>query len=223
MSDPISSYKAQLRQRCRAIRKSLGEEKRSQASLAICERIERWNIFRVSETVLTYMPIRAEVDLTPLLELYPQKRWVLPRILPEQDHHMIFHSYDARYLVRHPFGMQEPAPHLPVILPEEIDLTLVPGLAFDRCGWRLGYGGGYYDRFLRGFQGIRAGIVFDVFLLDEVPHSALDVPMHWVVTDKGCIATGVEKHLVQPVDDKAIKPRTPRKTAGRVRQEREEN
>ena len=91
---------------------------------------------------------------------------------------MVFHRYDARYLIRHPFGMEEPASHLPVILPEEIELTLVPGLAFDRFGWRLGYGGGYYDRFLKGFQGIRAGITFDALLLDEIPHSALDVP--WI-------------------------------------------
>ena len=201
MSDLIYSQKTQLRQHCRSIRKSLGEEKRSQASVAICERIERWNIFRESKTVLTYMPIKSEVDLTSLLEHHPQKRWVLPRILPEEDHRIVFHRYEARYLVRHPFGMEEPAPHLPVILPEEIELALVPGLAFDRYGWRLGYGGGYYDRFLRGFQGSRVGIAFDVLLLEEVPHSALDVPMHWVITDKGCIATGVEKHPEQPVDE----------------------
>lgn len=200
MSDLLSSHKTQLRQHCRAIRKSLGEERRSQASLAICERIEKWNIFRESETVLTYMPIQSEVDLTPLLERHTQKRWILPRILPKEDHRIVFHRYDARYLIRHPFGMEEPASHLPVILPEEIELTLVPGLAFDRFGWRLGYGGGYYDRFLKGFQGIRAGITFDALLLDEIPHSALDVPMDWVITDQRCIATGVEKHPGQPVD-----------------------
>ena len=110
---------------------------------------------------------------------------------------MVFHRYDGRYLVRHPFGMEEPAPHLPVILPEEIELTLVPGLAFDRCGWRLGYGGGYYDRFLRGFPGIRAGITFAILLLEEVPHSTLDVPMHWVITEQEQIATSAATSLIR--------------------------
>jgi 5-formyltetrahydrofolate cyclo-ligase len=67
MSDSIFLDKTQLRQKCRAIRKSLGEEMRFQASRAICRTIESWSIFRESETILTYMPIKSEVDLTPLL------------------------------------------------------------------------------------------------------------------------------------------------------------
>jgi 5-formyltetrahydrofolate cyclo-ligase len=70
-----------------------------------------------------------------------------------------------------------------MIAPEEIGLVLVPGLAFDRHGWRLGYGGGYFDRFLKNFRGISAGIVLGALLLDEIPHTALDVPMRWIVTE----------------------------------------
>jgi len=103
---------------------------------------------------------------------------------------MVFHLYDAGHLVRHPFGMQEPASHLPVVLPEEIQLALVPGLAFDRSGWRLGYGGGYYDRFLKGFPGISAGIVFQALLLEQVPHSLLDIPMLWIISEQARLATG---------------------------------
>jgi 5-formyltetrahydrofolate cyclo-ligase len=84
--------------------------------------------------------------------------------------------------------MDEPASDLPVISSEEIQLTLVPGLAFDRYGWRIGYGGGYYDRFLRNFNGLSVGIVFRLLLLDEVPHSTLDVPMNWIITEQECIA-----------------------------------
>ena len=183
MQESISEQKSRLRQHCRALRKSLGEETRTRASLAICARVENWNLFQQSRTVLTYMPIKSEVDLTPLLERYPQKRWVLPRILPEDGHLMFFHPYDAHRLVRHPFGMAEPAADSPIVAPEEIDLALVPGLAFDRHGWRLGYGGGYFDRFLKEFSGVSAGIVFQALLLDSIPHTALDIPMQWVVTE----------------------------------------
>ncbi len=189
MTDLISIQKAELRKQCRRIRRSLGEQERARASLAVCHAIESWDAFQSSETILTYMPIHSEVDLTPLLAHSPCKRWALPRILPEEDHRMVFHPYDARHLVKHPFGMQEPASGLPVILPEEIQLALVPGLAFDRSGWRLGYGGGYYDRFLKGFPGIGAGIVFHALLLAEVPHSLLDIPMQWIVSEQGRVAT----------------------------------
>jgi 5-formyltetrahydrofolate cyclo-ligase len=188
MTDLISIQKAELRRQCRMVRRSLEEQERARASLAICHLIESWDVFQTSETILTYMPIHSEADLSPLLEHSPLKRWCLPRILPEEDHRMVFHLYNAAQLVKHPFGMQEPVPHLPIVLPEEIQLALVPGLAFDRSGWRLGYGGGYYDRFLTEFHGISAGIVFQALLLDEVPHSLLDVPMHWITSEQNCLS-----------------------------------
>ena len=190
MTTSISEQKSQLRQHCRALRKFMGEEIRNAASLFICERIENWPVFQQSETILTYMPIKSEADLTPLVERCPQKRWVLPRIIPEEGHRMVFHPYDAGRLVRHPFGMAEPASDSPMVAPEEIQLALVPGLAFDRHGRRLGYGGGYYDRFLRGFNGVSAGIVFHALLLDDVPHTPLDVPMGWIITEQGLLAAG---------------------------------
>lgn len=189
MSCPVATQKSQLRQSCRLLRKSLGEAARAQAGAAICRQIENWRLFRGSETILTYMPIKSEVDLTPLLFSHPQKRWLLPRILPGESHRMVFHPYDAGRLIVHPFGMAEPAPDLPVIPPGEIQLALVPGLAFDRFGWRLGYGGGYYDRFLAEFRGISAGIVFQALLLEQVPHTVLDVPMHWVISEQARIVT----------------------------------
>jgi 5-formyltetrahydrofolate cyclo-ligase len=189
MSKLIFEQKFGLRQECRAIRKSLCEETRARASLAICERLENWDIFQQSETVLTYMPIKSEANLTLLLGRCPQKRWILPRIIPEEDHRMVFQPYDANRLVRHPFGMAEPAPDLPVISPEEIQLALVPGLAFDRHGWRLGYGGGYFDRFLKAFKGVSVGVVFQTLLLDQVPHGRFDVPMQWIITENELLMT----------------------------------
>lgn len=188
MTDLIAEQKSQLRKDCRTARKELGEDARARASLAICGHIESWSLFQQSRTVLTYMPIRFEADLTPLLAHQPHKHWVLPRILPAENGRMEFHIYDADRLVRHQFGMLEPAPDAPVIAEEEIELTLVPGLAYDRLGYRLGYGGGYYDRFLSRFGGVSAGIVFQALWLDLLPHSGYDVPVKWIVTEQGIIA-----------------------------------
>lgn len=129
--------------------------------------------------------MRTEVDLRSLLIDFPEKRWLLPRILPGEDGRMVFHPYDPQNLVVHSFGMAEPAPHLPQVPPLEIQLVLVPGLAFDRCGWRLGYGGGYFDRFLQDLAGVSIGVVFEELLLDALPHGEYDVAMQWLVTEEG--------------------------------------
>lgn len=187
--EEISQNKKQLREHCLAIRKSLGADTRAEASLSICRNIESWGVFQQSQIILTYMPIKSEADPTPLLKLYPQKRWVIPRIIPEEDHRMVFHPYDPNHLVRHPFGMAEPASDLPVIQPEEIELTLAPGLAFDRHGFRLGYGGGYFDRFLENLKGVSVGFTFHALLLDTIPHAMHDIPMYWIVTERELFKT----------------------------------
>ena len=128
----VTELKRQLRRSCRQIRKELGEETCQQRSLSICGWIESWPVFQRTSVILAYMPISGEVDLTPLMDHQPQKHWVLPRIIPEENHRMVFHPYDARRLVLHPFGMAEPAPDLPIIPSSKVQLALVPGLAFDR-------------------------------------------------------------------------------------------
>jgi 5-formyltetrahydrofolate cyclo-ligase len=185
MPEPAPDPKQQLRQQCRALRRELGGEHRQRASRSICEHLAAWAIFQRAETVLTYMPIKAEVDLRPLLEQFPAKRWALPRIVPEENHRMDFHPYHPQQLVIHPFGMAEPAADLPLIPAEEIQLVLVPGLAYDRQGWRLGYGGGYYDRFLASFGGISAGVTYQALVLESIPHHKHDVAVGWVVTEQG--------------------------------------
>jgi 5-formyltetrahydrofolate cyclo-ligase len=183
----IAEQKHQLRLACRKIRQELGGVARHQASMSICAHIESWSVFERSSLILAYMPTKDEVDLTSLLARHPEKHWVLPRILPDENHRIVFHLYDCDRLFRHPFGMQEPAPDLPVIPSSDIHLALVPGLAFDYAGRRLGYGGGYFDRFLCDFTGISLGITFHALLLDQLPRCEHDQPVQWIVTELGII------------------------------------
>jgi 5-formyltetrahydrofolate cyclo-ligase len=188
----ISEQKQHLRHQCKVVRRELGDETRRHASQAICARLATWDVFRASNIILTYMRIGTEVDLRPLLADFPKKRWLLPRIIPGEDGCMVFHPYDPHNLILHSFGMANPAPHLRQVSPAEIQLVLVPGLAFDRSGWRLGYGGGYFDRFLMDFGGVSAGVVFQTLLLDALPHGEYDIPMQWLVTEDTLIK-GIEK------------------------------
>jgi 5-formyltetrahydrofolate cyclo-ligase len=162
-------------------------EIRYQASAAICQHIESWRDYQESNTVLTYMAMRSEIDLSALFNRYPQKTWAIPRIRAGAQ--MIFHAYDPLKMIKHAYGMLEPDPDCPEISSEAIQLALVPGLAFDGDGWRLGYGGGFYDRFLSGFKGISAGITYQALFLTQVPHDQHDIPMHFVITEIGVSLT----------------------------------
>lgn len=168
----------------------MGEYLRTSRSISICSNIENWNIFQESKSILSYMPIKGEVDLRALFLHCPEKRWVLPRILPGENHDMAFHLLEIDRLVIHPFGMAEPASTQAFIPADEIELVLVPGLAFDMSGWRLGYGGGYFDRFLGKFKGISLGVTYHALLVKELPHDAYDITVQWIATEVGIQTTG---------------------------------
>lgn len=185
MTDPLTQQKENIRKQCRQIRSAMNKLILQRYCQEICAAIENWYIFKNAEVILTYMPIKSEVNLRPLIDDYPHKKWVLPRIIPEADHRLALHRYMPDQLNRHPFGMDEPSAGLPMIAPSDIELALIPGLAYDRAGWRLGYGGGYYDRLLTDFPGYRVGAVFQALLFDQLPHGGFDQQMDWVVTEDG--------------------------------------
>jgi 5-formyltetrahydrofolate cyclo-ligase len=148
------------------------------ASIALCERLSRF--LPPASCILTYLAFRNEPDLSPLFDLLPDVRWTVPRIV--RGSRLVIHPYDPARLVRHRFGMLEPAADLPVVDPAALDVALVPGVAFDQHGGRLGFGGGYYDRFLPATPALRVGIAFDQCVADELPCGEHDQWMDWVAT-----------------------------------------
>ena len=109
------------------------------------------------------------------------KQIALPRMLPE--HRMDALVYDpARPLVQNKFGLWEPDLACPAIAPEQIDLVLVPALCYDRQRYRLGMGGGYYDRWLEHYHGITVGLCRAALLTDRLPTEPHDHPVDWVLT-----------------------------------------
>ena len=187
MKEPDFNDKQRLRYLSKQIRRSLTPDFRHQASLLICDLIQEWIVFKQSRTVLTYMAMGSEVDLSHLFSHNKEKEWIIPRIEPMGK--MVFHSYDPGRLIHHPYGMLEPDPTCNIVSSEKIQLTLVPGLVFDLNGWRLGYGGGFYDRFLCQFEGVYAGITFHELLRPNVPHDPHDIPMQYIISEKGIFST----------------------------------
>lgn len=171
--------KAALRKRFQALRESLTPEEVRANSLAVCRQMIGWPPLRQARTILTYLAFRNELDTGSLFDLLPGVRWLIPRI---SGRNLVLHDYDPTRLVRHRFGMLEPDPQLTVVAPAAVDLVLAPGVAFDRRGCRLGFGGGFYDRFLPTTSALRVGVVYDTCLVDELPASDRDQRVHWVIT-----------------------------------------
>jgi 5-formyltetrahydrofolate cyclo-ligase len=175
--------KSQLRQQFGALREGLSAEKVDEASIALCQRLAGWTVLRDAQTVLTYLAFKNEIDLGLLFDLLPDLYWIVPRI---ENRRLILHPYDPARLVRHRFGMLEPAADMPVVDPTTLDLALAPGVAFDRGGGRLGFGGGFYDRFLITTPALRVGVTYDECLATEaLPCGEHDQRMDWIATPSG--------------------------------------
>lgn len=182
--------KPELRRYFRSLRESFPPEVVAAASAAICHRLADWLpscLLHPASCILTYLAFRNEPDLSLLFDLLPHVRWAVPRM---QERGLVVHPYDPMRLVRHRFGILEPAADLPIIEPAEIAVVLVPGIAFDRHGRRLGWGGGYYDRFLSTTPALRVGVIYDECLTDSLPCTENDQRMDWIVTPTRLLALG---------------------------------
>jgi 5-formyltetrahydrofolate cyclo-ligase len=196
-ADELSMYrsaaKEALRKRLSAVRRTLDQAARDERARAACARVVQTPEFERAQVVLSYAPLRFELDpgaaVTRALSL--GKQVLLPRVIPD-SHELSLHLYQpGDVLEESGMGVREPLPTSPRITPERVDLVLVPGLAFDPRGFRLGFGKGYYDRLLPTLpRAARFGLAFELSLLPEVPCEEHDVAMDTVITEKRLLTTG---------------------------------
>lgn len=146
--------------------------------------IGEWLAPRLPGTVTAYLGMDDEVDVTPLFARLPGWRWVLPRV--EAPRTLSFRDRDVPREV-HRFGMSQPADIGPVVPIREIDVFLVPGLAFDTRGGRLGRGGGFYDGVLaqKRTDAVAIGVTTARQVVDEVPMDDHDRRVGWLATEDG--------------------------------------
>lgn len=187
--------KAEIRAAMLARRAALEPGEREARSAAIAERLYRTPAWAAARTVHAYVGIDAEVATGPILDAARAagKRVACPRVVrrpPGLASHAIAGPGD---LVEGPRGLLEPLAECALVEPGEIDLVLVPGLAFDRSGGRIGYGAGYYDRFLATTPAERVGLAFSLQVVDRVPREEHDVDVDRIVTEDETIDCRAER------------------------------
>jgi 5-formyltetrahydrofolate cyclo-ligase len=185
MNDATQQAKAAMRANIAAELKKLNATERAAASLQACALLEQQAVWRSAKTLLFYAPLADEPDIWRLLEdsLAAGKIVALPRFQPEQGAYVACHiTQAASDLQTGKFGIREPRESCTIIPLNRLDLVLVPGVAFDLSGHRLGRGKGYFDRLLADTTGSTCGVAFDQQIVSRVPSEPHDVRLSCILT-----------------------------------------
>ena len=185
----IRDVKNKIRETYRSRRDELSFEQKAAWDKKIIQNITSLASYRFADVILAYHPLDAEIDIRPLLEaaLAAGKRVALP--LCYADSRMdFFYITSLDELNDGKFGLKEPSADN-----EKYDcndpspaLMLIPALVYDHWGFRLGYGRGFYDRYVNSFQGTKAGLCYRSFLYPTaLPRGRFDFAVDYIVTEKG--------------------------------------
>lgn len=191
----LREHKNRIRKEFKALRRSMEPSVKKDYDKRICDRFLNLASYRFADTLLLYAPLSDEIDIYPIAEdaLKRGKTVAFPRC-DNDAHTMTYHIVsELSQLKEGSYGIMEPDPSLPVYNPErskkENSVCFVPALVFDKEGYRLGYGKGYYDRYLsRSYKGSRMGVGYSFCLVDTLPRGRFDTAVDFLVTEKGVIS-----------------------------------
>ena len=176
--------KAELRKKILQEMKALSQEQKQAIDQALTERFLQHPSYQEAKIIATYLSFPHEFQTQGLIEqaLKDGKKVLIPKTYPKGR--MDFVVYDPQQLVKTSFGLLEPQGDLEVVPASQIDLIHVPGLAFSKEGYRIGYGGGYYDRYLEHFTGHTLSTIYPCQIQDFIPEKH-DIPVEEVLIDEG--------------------------------------
>lgn len=183
----IRPIKKEMRAQARKMRRSLSPEVKNALDRKIKNKL--LNLFAVREatTVLCYVSTEIEVDTRDFIStmLEQGKRVAVPRCEGDDGEMNFYYINSLSELSSGSFGVDEPDPSQSVMFADAVDsVCIVPAFMFDKSGYRLGYGKGYYDRYLSRYKGFPIGVCYSENLQDELFHGKYDRAVSLVVTDK---------------------------------------
>lgn len=176
--------KSELRKQVLQEMKAVSQEQKQAIDQALTERLLHHPFYQEAKVIATYLSFPHEFQTQELIEqaLKDGKKVLIPKTYPKGR--MDFVVYDPQQLVKTSFGLLEQQGNLEVVDVSKIDLIHVPGLAFTTKGYRIGYGGGYYDRYLEHFTGHTLSTVYHYQVQDFIPENH-DIPVQEVLIDEG--------------------------------------
>ena len=165
-------------------RAAWGQEKCASISAKISERILGSPLYAQAKCIFVYVSTEQEIDTRYILQqaLSAGKSVCVPRCI-RQGEMRAYRIFSMQELHPGKYGILEPKETAPQISPSKIDLIIVPALACDIQGYRVGYGGGYYDRYLKQTQAVSIALCAEENLLRELPHEWFDRRCDWVFTE----------------------------------------
>ncbi len=181
----IGESKAALRQEIRGQVKTMTPEQRAALSGRACALLQRQEIWEKAALIFFYAPIAEEVDIWPLIgdALTAGKTVALPRFDAATQRYVACQIQNiAKDLGEGQYGIREPGGHCIAVPPNRLDLILVPGVAFDLQGRRLGRGKGFYDQMLATVRGTTCGVAFDEQIVETIPIEPHDVHLNCILT-----------------------------------------
>lgn len=183
----IRPIKTELRQKYRSLRQSMPQEIKDERDEAISQQVRRLWQYQNNAILLVYVSTAIEVDTFRIIRnaLVDGKKVAVPRCVPDTRNMEFYYIDSTDDLSPGMFGVLEPAVN-PERLYHECDggLCIVPAFSYDWSGYRLGYGKGYYDRFLSRFEGNIVGICYSDCVQRSLPHGRYDRPVELLVTEK---------------------------------------
>ncbi len=189
-----TSCKPDYRKKYLSRRDNIPPESRIRKSEEIVKHLLTYPDFDRARNVHLFVSYKSEVDTREIIEFAwrSEKTVIMPRVVRNSGSltNHVTRSWDD--LEPGFMGIPEPKADLPQVPAEEFDLVLVPGCAFDRFGGRMGYGGGYYDRFLSVTDARRVALSFSEQMVEAVPYCNYDLPVHVVVTEDGILECDYE-------------------------------
>jgi 5-formyltetrahydrofolate cyclo-ligase len=185
MSEHLQTSKQALREEIRARLQSLTEAQRANYSVNARTLLSAQPAWQAAETILFFAPLAGELDIWPLVDeaIMANKSVALPYFATLLDRYVAceIHELDRDLKVGR-FGIREPADRCLQIPLNRLDFVLVPGVAFDLQGRRLGRGKGFYDRLLADLRGTICGVAFDEQIVSELPVGPTDISVNCILT-----------------------------------------
>ena len=181
--------KIELRKKLKALRNNLTQDEVDVSSRLVAEKILACDAYRKAEHIMGYLAFGKELSVDGILKqaLADGKRVYVPEIISQTEIRAVeLESFTDFAYDR--FGIRSVPEPVKVCNPKILDLVLVPAVAYDRAGNRMGMGAGYYDRFLPQTENaIKIGVAYDALLQDELPYNEYDVPVPYLVSESGIV------------------------------------